>query len=227
MQYVLRFLGLVLLLGNPSWTDAQTFQQGSSAAAVPPFGGFDVNSGATAAFSTQSGSFFFRQGSAGAALPPFGGFVPGEEASFSFGRAGAGGSGSIRLFAGQGNSASSTSQSAAVTVPNGGFGALSSGTFRPFVTGFVPFVGSYVPGDLPAANGLDPRNGVANADWQIAGQVRDARREAAVQRLMERAERAEMAGNRRTARKFYAMAFRQATGATRATLEERIRRLKR
>jgi hypothetical protein len=66
-----------------------------------------------------------------------------------------------------------------------------------------------------------------NGNWQMANQVRDARREAAIQRLVERAERAETAGNRRAARKFYAMALRQATGATRATLQERIQRLKR
>ena len=51
------------------------------------------------------------------------------------------GGGGMRLFAEQGSRRSFTSQTPTIVVPNGGTGAIFSGSLRPFVVGVVPVVG--------------------------------------------------------------------------------------
>ena len=51
------------------------------------------------------------------------------------------GGGGMRLFAEQGSRRSFTSQTPTVVVPQGGTGAIFSGSLRPFVVGVVPVVG--------------------------------------------------------------------------------------
>ncbi len=192
-----------------------TGQQASFPSTIPQFGGYLPNSGATAGFSNRSGTFFFHQGSAAGALPPFGGYVPGNDATLGIRL---GGLGSLTMRAGQGSSQSSVSQSASLTVANGGTGFIASGTLQPFVTSFVPVVGSYVPSqELPASG------------WSAAPNRRvldrQARQKAAIQRLVGRAERAKLAGQIPAAKMYYRMAIRRAVGEEQVTLQECLARL--
>ena len=169
-----------------------------------------------------SGQLTVQQGSVGGAVPPFGGYVPGEGATIGLGMRGAGGSGSISIFADQGSSRSSVSESPSLTISQGGTGYFFSGTMQPFVTGFVPVVDVSLPPGPPALGSSFPTRGtVARLD----GQVRAPGRRAAVQRLMIRADRAARGGRLETARKYLAQALSQADGATRAVVQDRIRRL--
>ncbi|MBM4003606.1 MAG: hypothetical protein FJ295_10015 [Planctomycetes bacterium] len=80
--------------------------------------------------------FFFDNGGPGP-VPVFGGFDPNTQGQFGF----AGRNGYFNLFAANGNSRSIVSNSAILTLPNGGYGEVMSSELRPFVTGVVPVVG--------------------------------------------------------------------------------------
>ena len=87
--------------------------------------------------SWSNGNAFFNWGGGGA-VPPFGGYDPNGDARFGFNVGGL----NLGFTAGQGSSRFSSSQTPMVTVPNGGYGSMFSGTVTPFVTGFVPVVGA-------------------------------------------------------------------------------------
>lgn len=78
-----------------------------------------------------------RPGNFGAP-PPFGNFDPGSSAAVGF-RNGPFG---FNLQAGHGSNRTFSSVTPSVVVPNGGTGAIFSGSQRPFVTGVVPVVGN-------------------------------------------------------------------------------------
>ena len=80
--------------------------------------------------------FFFDNGGPGP-VPVFGGFDPNTQGHFGFG----GRNGYFSLFAANGNHRSIVSNSAVLTLPNGGYGEVMSSELRPFVTGVVPVVG--------------------------------------------------------------------------------------
>lgn len=194
-------------------------QQGNFSSTIPQFGGYQAHSGVTAGFSLQRGNFFFQQGSAAGTLPPFGGYVPGSDATLGIrlGRVG-----SITLRAAQGSSQSSVSQSAGLTVANGGTGFIASGSLQPFVTSFVPVVGSYVPAQQPPPPSQFLRSGTAAVRSTMD---RQARQKLAIQRLVGRAERAELAGQVPAAKMYYRMAIRRAVGEAKAALQESLARL--
>jgi len=87
---------------------------------------------------------FFNFG--GPAPPPFGGGGGGGGANFGFQAGDPNGTNfRFNLFADQGSSRTLTSNTASVTVPNGGTGSIFSGSLTPFVTGIVPVVGQTSP----------------------------------------------------------------------------------
>ncbi|HEV7279135.1 MAG TPA: hypothetical protein VGN57_02880 [Pirellulaceae bacterium] len=96
---------------------------------------FYENYGASGSWS--NGNAFFNWGGGGA-VPPFGGYDPNADARFGLNVGGL----NLNFTAGQGSSRFSSSQTPMVTVPNGGYGSIFSGTVTPFVTGFVPVVGA-------------------------------------------------------------------------------------
>lgn len=98
-------------------------------------GGFGFRGGG------PGGSAFFRRGPLGAA-PAFGGFDPNAGANLGIGGGGFGGGGGLNFGFAQGSSRSLVGQSASVMTPNGGGGAIFSGSVRPFVTGIFPVVGA-------------------------------------------------------------------------------------
>jgi hypothetical protein len=71
----------------------------------------------------------------------FGGGNDGGGARFGFG----GPNFRFNITADQGSSRTLTSTSPSVTIPNGGFGSIFSGSVRPFVTGIVPVVSQSSP----------------------------------------------------------------------------------
>ena len=112
-------------------------------------GGRSAIVGLTPQGAFNPGGINFGQGGAGAALPPFGGFTPGNGSSFGFTINSGRGSATFGLTADQGSSRSLVSQSASVTVMNGGTGFISDSSLRPFVTGVVPVVGGFAGGAQP------------------------------------------------------------------------------
>lgn len=97
------------------------------------FGG-SINNG-------RNGPIIFNNGGAGAAIPGVGGFDPNAAANFGFGIRGGGFNGNFNVTAGQGSNRSFSSVTPSVTIPNGGFGAISDTIQQPFVTGLIPIVG--------------------------------------------------------------------------------------
>lgn len=85
------------------------------------------------------GYVFFDNGGA-MNLPPGGG-VFATPAHFGFAHRAPHGGGFFRLYGGQGSYRSVTGQTASLTLTNGVPGYLFHGTWRPFVTGWVPVVG--------------------------------------------------------------------------------------
>lgn len=83
----------------------------------------------------------FRWGG-GNPTPGFGGFDPASGARLGGGFRGGGVNGFFNLSAAQGSDTFLGSQSASVTLPNGGFGLVSDTLQRPFVMGIVPVVGN-------------------------------------------------------------------------------------
>ncbi|HAY79946.1 MAG TPA: hypothetical protein DCY79_09095 [Planctomycetaceae bacterium] len=78
-----------------------------------------------------------RPGNLGAP-PPFGNFDPGSSPAIGFRN----GPFNFNLQAGHGSNRTFSSVTPSVVIPNGGTGAIFSGSQRPFVTGVVPVVGN-------------------------------------------------------------------------------------
>jgi enhancing lycopene biosynthesis protein 2 len=75
-----------------------------------------------------------------------GGYDPSGDAHIGFGvRGGNGGGFNLNIFASKGSSRSLNSVTPSVVTQNGVPGTIFSGTQRPFVTGFIPVVGSSAP----------------------------------------------------------------------------------
>lgn len=78
--------------------------------------------------------------------PPFGMGDPNADARLSFNGTGSGGSRfGLNFTLGQGNTRTNSVTSPMIMLPNGGTGAIFDGSFRPFVTGFIPVVGDGGP----------------------------------------------------------------------------------
>jgi hypothetical protein len=114
-----------------------------------PTGGRSAVVGLTPQGAFNSGGINFVQGGGGTALPPFGGFTPGSGNSFGFTINSGRGTATFGLTADQGSSRSLTSQSASVTLVNGGTGFISDTSLRPFVTSVVPVVGGFAGAAQP------------------------------------------------------------------------------
>lgn len=149
MHHATRLLGCLLLLAAANVCAAQQvkistpFQQLNNSF----FEAYNINW----AYNGQNpdGSGFFFNGP-GPAPPPFGNYDPSGDARFGVGN----GRFSFNFSAGQGNSATMTTEVPSVVVPNGHGGSISNTSLRPFVTGFIPVVGDcgtrhWVPGPFP------------------------------------------------------------------------------
>jgi len=89
---------------------------------------------------------FFRFGGPGPGLPPFGNFDPNAAARLGFGFRAGGANGYFNAFFGQGYRQSLAGQMPILTLTNGIPGFIADQTISPFVTGWVPVVGTgYVP----------------------------------------------------------------------------------
>ena len=90
---------------------------------------------------SPNGIVVFRNGGFGTG-PVFGGFDPAAQSFFGVGGRKGNASWNLGLSFGQGYSQSSVSTTPSLTMANGGFGFINSSIQRPFVTGFIPVVGS-------------------------------------------------------------------------------------
>lgn len=126
-------------------------------------------------WSLQGNGWFARFGGAPGAAPPFGGFDPAAQGQFGGAFRSGDVSGFFRLSAGQGSDTFMGSQSASVTVPNGGFGLISDTLQRPFVLGIVPVVGIEPVSPLEerlsrlhAEGGLQPPTGKEDSAQELS-----------------------------------------------------------
>lgn len=104
-------------------------------------------------FGFDNGAIRFQQGPP--PIPQFGGYDPNAGANFGFSIRGPGGAMNFGISLGQGSSRSISTTTPTVVVPNGGTAMLFDGSLRPFVTGFVPVVGSAGIG-FPAPTPIPP-----------------------------------------------------------------------
>ena len=99
---------------------------------------------------TPNGNLVFQQGGMNSAIPQFGGYDPNANARFGFSRVNPGGGGfSLGFDFGQGSSRSMTSTTPSVMVQNGHGGSITSGAYRPYVTGIIPVSGNYIQRPTP------------------------------------------------------------------------------
>jgi hypothetical protein len=92
---------------------------------------------------------FFRFGGPGAGVPPFGGYLPGAGAQMGVGFGGPGYRGYFNATAAQGFRRGFVAQTPMLTLTNGIPGFVADASLTPFVMGYVPVVGGYVPGLPP------------------------------------------------------------------------------
>lgn len=150
-----------------------------------------------------------------------------QDATIGIGIRGASGSAGITVSAGQGSQRSIASQSAMLTASNGGYGYIASGTWQPFVTSFVPVVGSYYPQEMyiPPTFGYVPMVPATTGNRFNDQQLRERRREAGVRRLVQQAEGFAKIGRIPDARMHYRMAIRRTSGEMRLELEKKLQQL--
>ena len=99
---------------------------------------------------TPNGNLVFQQGGMNSAIPPFGGYDPNANARFRFSRVNPSGSGfSLGFDFAQGSSRSMTSTTPSIMVQNGHGGSITSGAYRPYVTGIIPVSGNYIQRPTP------------------------------------------------------------------------------
>ena len=132
----------------------------------------------------------------------------------------------FRFSASQGSNRSISSTSPSVTMPNGGFGSISSGTLRPFVTGFTPIVGQQLV--WPSSSFQQPRGTLPNIEpderQQRRAEARDALRERTMQRYVRKAENELRFGRTGTARVYYRLALKRAGRRVRTTNPNQVGR---
>jgi hypothetical protein len=105
-------------------------------------------------FGGPNGGVFFDRGGGGPVRPPFGGFDGASQARFGYGLRGGNGSFSMNFSAVQGSRRSMSMSAPSLTLPNGGVGGIWDTSLRPFVTSWIPVVGS--GGVLPPAYWVSP-----------------------------------------------------------------------
>jgi hypothetical protein len=119
----------------------------SAVVGLNPFGG------------VNPGGINFGQGGAGGVAPGVGGFNPADANTFGFTINSGLGAFNFGITASQGSDSFVGSQSASVTVMDGGTGFISDASLRPFVTSVTPVVGGFagasqpqfmIPGPAPA-----------------------------------------------------------------------------
>lgn len=137
---VLALAGVSVAISSPACVQAQ--QVNLQMPMVSASDSFYERNGVGFGFRFPGG--FFNQNSFGAAQPQFSN-NPGSNANFGFSVGKGPYRANFNFSAGQGSRRSIVSQTPSVTVPNGGSGAIFSGTVRPFVTGVIPVVGNVGP----------------------------------------------------------------------------------
>lgn len=103
--------------------------------------------------------------------PPFGLGDPSADAQLGFGFGLGGGRLNFNLGMGQGSTTTNSVTSPSIMLPNGGTGSLFHGSFRPFVTSFIPVVGG---GGFGGAGGFGGRwngFGVGNSNPYLPAPV--------------------------------------------------------
>ncbi len=148
--------GQMIAVGTPyqgfsqSWYQRQGVQFGFGFPGGQGFGSRAVGLLPNGSF-TPGGQIQFTQGGFGGTVPIFGGYDPFASARFGFGRQGPNGGFRFGLELGQGSTRTITSLTPSLVVQNGSGGALFSGQVSPFVTGWIPIVGSASPGGIDKA----------------------------------------------------------------------------
>ena len=95
------------------------------------------------------GGWFFNWGAP--VIPPFGGY-DGRDARFGVGFRHGNLRGRFNLWTSQGVDRSMVMESPFIIVPNGGFGSIQHGSWRPFVTGWTPVLGNQPQWEYPLRN---------------------------------------------------------------------------
>ena len=98
------------------------------------------------------GGWFFNWGAP--VFPPFGGY-DGRDARFGVAVRQGNFRGRLNFWANQGVHRSMMMESPYITVPNGGYGAIQAGTWRPFVMGWAPVLGSRPQWHYPLRHFVD------------------------------------------------------------------------
>ena len=105
----------------------------------------------------RRGGWFFNWGAP--VYPTYGGY-DGRDAHFGFGFRNGNLRGGFNLWASQGSQRSMTMTAPFLTVPHGGFGSISHGSWRPFVTGWTPVIGGQPQWQSPLKMYLNSPEGV-------------------------------------------------------------------
>lgn len=197
-----------------------------------PFQNLNISQGYSSSinWSLRGQNWFANFGGDGPLLPPFGG-VPDGGISGGFGFGGGGVSGNLNFNFAQGSSRSNVSTTPSLTTTNGVPGSISSGTVRPFVTGFTPVVGNFaVVSDYSGAT--EPLRATAEISQQISQQQISSLRQSQatlhnkkLEQYLLRAERAESEGNKRMARANYRGAIALAAEPLRSQLQFRMKQM--
>lgn len=165
----------------------------------------------TTPLATQQSTFFEQQGVAWSLNGPnwfarFGNPAATAGPHFGIGGFNDGVSGRLRFSMGQGSRRMQTVTAPSLTVTPGFPGTLQSGQVTPFVTGWQPVVGSggvRLPTSVPAQAALI-QNGRVTRQILAARQQRQSQ---LLQQALHRAQQAEQAGELRTARANYRIAY--------------------
>lgn len=174
------------------------------------------------AFSIAVICFAIHIGTANAQLAPSFGGVPADH-NIGIGIRGGGISGNLTLNLGQTSNRSINSSSASVTTMDGVPGYIYNTVTRPFVTGYIPIVGSYAraqPFDHQAV--FDRQNQQA---WDRAHQSQANIRNRSLQKYLSRADRAEKEGDKKMARANFRRAIRLADEPLRSELKTRMQQM--
>ena len=147
----------------------------------------------------------------------------------------------LRLFGTQVSNRSISSSTLMMTYPQGGVGSISSGVWRPFVTGVIPIVGHHPTAHwqyptahwqpapawrLPPANNFRaPKAQQPTEAQNRRKEIRDALRLRTMERYVKRAERELQSGRNGAAQVYYRMALRRAQGETADEIRNKLEEL--
>jgi hypothetical protein len=180
--------------------------------------------GGSIGWNAQGPNWFANFGGGGPLLPPFGPNDPGGGLNGGFRFGGGGGvSGSLGFNFGQSSNQSIVSTTPSLTTTNGMPGSIFSGEVRPFVVGFTPVVGDLNAATAPLQEANMASRRLGQAQMSSLRQSQISLQDRKLAQYLQRAERAEVDGNKRMARANYRLAIAIAAEPLRSELQRRMK----